>query len=126
MIRRQTKQRESIYRAIVELGHADIHHIRDYLLTQNVNMPTATLYRNISVLLNEGLIRLVSSDDLEVYEATIHSPHHHFHCLSCDTIYDLTNDQIKICYDDQAFLEGFQITKENILLHGICPRCGKK
>ncbi len=126
MIRRQTKQRDHIYRAICELGHADIPHIKEHLQNQNVDIPISTLYRNLTVLLNEGLIRLVYGNEIEVYEATDCAPHHHFHCQVCGNIYDVTTDQIKIVYEDPTILEGYIIEKESVLLHGICPRCGKK
>ncbi len=126
MIRRKTKQREAIYQSICDMGHASIAEIKEYLQSMNIMIPTATLYRNLSILLEDGLIRSIQSNEFEVYEATIRQPHHHFHCLKCHNIYDIMSDQIQLIYKNPDVLNDFIIQQESVLIHGICPRCGKK
>lgn len=126
MIRRKTKQREAIYQSICDMGHASINEIKEYLQSMNIIVPTATLYRNLSILLDDGLIRSIQSNEFEVYEATFRKPHHHFHCLKCHNIYDIMSNQIQLIYKNPDVLNDFIIQQENVLIHGICPRCGKK
>lgn len=126
MIRRKTKQREAIYQSICDMGHASVIEIKEYLHNLNIIVPTATLYRNLSILLDDGLIRSIQSNEFEVYEATIRPSHHHFHCLKCHNIYDIMSDQIQLIYKNPDVLNDFIIKQENVLIHGICPRCGKK
>ncbi len=126
MVRRKTKQRENIYLAIKNLGHATFEQILDYLKENNLNASLVTLYRNLAFLLEEERIRMVEIAKKAVYETTELDHHYHFSCRDCGQIIDIDKDDILIYFPHLEHLCDLTIEKVDILLQGRCPNCSNK
>ena len=56
MQRRNTSQRQIVYEALDVLGHATTEDLIEYIKQHYDNISLATIYRNISILLDEKKI----------------------------------------------------------------------
>lgn len=81
----------------------------------------ATVYRNLKLLIDEGLICPVDLPGLKTrYESVGLKHHHHFLCNECDRVFD-----VKGCPEGISALvpNGFQLTSHAITLEGFCEDC---
>ena len=88
------------------------------------DMDPATIYRNLEMLCDEGIIRQVMNEnERQYYElACKHNPEHpHFYCSSCGRIYCLKNTKK---FSVKGEPGGSFIVQQTMLqFRGICPRC---
>ena len=125
MQRRNTMQRKQVYEAIVMLGHARLDEIVTFLEDKQSSVSLASVYRNLSVLLDEGKIRMVDIANEKVYESSEQEDHFHFQCDQCGEIIDIDPRDIQLEYQDAKDLSKIHVTHVDVLFHGLCPRCGK-
>ncbi len=123
---RETQQRRVVYET---LRNTKKHPTADWLFERvRATMPKislGTVYRNLNVLKQEGLIReLYGTDRRARYDADL-SPHAHFICTSCNEIRDVETvpDQ-----DWRALKElvGCEVTSQRVEFMGLCPACLRK
>lgn len=126
MKRRTTENRKVIYQTIDQLGHISLIDLNEYLLKKGIRIPTASLYRNIKVLENDGLIREVEKSGTCVYEIVARPHHYHFECDVCGVIIDVPIEAIDVEPNEKFNQFHFQVSSYDVLIHGICPQCGKK
>lgn len=126
MQRRNTNQRKIIYEIIKS---TNIHPTADWIYEkakvyiQNISL--GTVYRNLKVLQEEGLILEITDGRQSRFDART-DRHYHFKCIKCDSIYDIDLDMLHISADLE-YLEnkGFKINQINVDVEGICPKCSK-
>lgn len=126
--KRRSKQREAILRI---LQSTDIHPTAGWIYDQVrkliPNISLGTVYRNLNLLKEEGLIKEVNIQGVTSsrYDANL-EPHNHFICLVCDSVYDLpiSGEEINV----EAFLEGknFKVKFVKLDIFGICDKCQMK
>ena len=79
-----------------------------------------TIYNTLRILVEAGLVRVITIEDNETrYDIKVEN-HGHFKCESCRTIYDFSIDIDLLTSED---LNNFKINDKNIYFKGICPRC---
>ncbi len=124
---RQTRQRTRILEL---LRSTEIHPTADWLYEQLKNefprLSLGTVYRNISILVGQGLAKKIHfGSTFDRFEANI-KPHYHLICESCRRILDF---QMPV-YDDlnsQAKqLTNFDIRYHKLEFFGICEECKAK
>ncbi len=118
---RLTKQRKYIIEAVTNLGHATFDDIEEYLLNNNLHLSLATLYRNISSLNKDGIIRKVDCSLPSIYYEINQNikPHNHFICLKCHKIIDIENNNNKDYIDEN----GNEVIYETSNKYGYCKEC---
>jgi len=123
---RNTVQRQIIFEVLKKLGtHPTVEEI---YLEVHKNHPTiskATVYRNLHQLAKNNEIRqIILPDELERYDERT-DPHYHFKCKNCEAIFDIEIDYPEEI--DEAIQQkyGFQVDEHEVLLKGICPKCGE-
>ena len=79
MIRRNTSQRQIVYDTLAFLGHATSDDLIKYINTNYSNISLATIYRNLTILLDEKQIKKVKVGEIDVFE-TVKDKHYHFKC----------------------------------------------
>lgn len=84
----------------------------------------ATVYRNLDLLADEGLIRkfIVQGSSQKRFDGNPH-PHSHGQCLKCGKIVDIMMDYD---FDPASFIKenhGFEIQDYNLEFKGICAEC---
>ena len=87
---RNSVQREWIYDYIQRQdAHLSADEIYEGLLKEGKNISLATVYRNLSILVDEYKIASVMTDSKkQVYDKTC-KPHDHFVCTKCHRMYDI-------------------------------------
>ena len=122
MSRRNTRQRAAILEALTEsdrpLGPAEILELARRSVPR---LGVATVYRNVRQLVAAGRVRVVQlPGSLDRYEMAGKHHHHHFHCRSCDRVFELDD-----CTHDYAAStpRGFHLEHHEVTLIGLCSTC---
>lgn len=124
---RITPQRKAILHYMIESHqHPTVEEIYHDLLPEQAGISLATVYNNLKVFVNEGLIKeLKISGTTSRYDFIAHA-HHHVVCENCGRIADFdfpTLDQIERSASEQT---GYVIYHSNLEVHGLCPECQKR
>jgi len=101
------------------------------LLDELDGMAQSSLYRNLSVLEEAGVVhRLVTADDTARYELAedLTGHHHHLICDSCGSVVDIDvpvslEDGVGALSDAIARAHGFRIDHHRLDLIGECADC---
>jgi Fe2+ or Zn2+ uptake regulation protein len=122
---RLTPQRDVLLRALSETTG---HPTADDLVTKvRKVLPTvshATVYRNVQELVRAGLIGTLERSGAAVQFEMNPEHHHHFMCRRCTQVWDVYLDQVAVTLNRQRSpLNGFQIDRRDVQLHGLCARC---
>jgi len=124
MQRRNTSQRQIVFDALENLGHATTEDLIEYIKKNYDNISLATIYRNISILLDENKIKKVPLQGDDVLE-TIKQNHFHFVCKKCGNIYDVDEFKAKEALEKLKKIDNYDILECDISLYGICDKCKK-
>ncbi|NLZ17353.1 MAG: transcriptional repressor [Desulfobulbaceae bacterium] len=120
-MQRRTVQREAIQEVFRNAGRP--LRLEDILELGRLLVPSlnqATVYRNLKLLVEAGWLEQVQHPTLgTIYERSGRGHHHHFHCNSCDRIYELPGCAL----NPAATPEGFVVEAHEIFLSGTCPAC---
>jgi Fur family peroxide stress response transcriptional regulator len=122
--RRKTNQRQWVFDTIKDCGHLSAQKTYEQIRVNHPEISIATVYRNLNILLETGLIKVVgNSSQLEIYDART-DLHAHFICRQCGSIIDVEDD-----FDARLIksLEkaGHQVQESRLTLFGICANCRK-
>ena len=119
---RNTRQRKAIHQCMEEAGRPLApQEILEHAQGVVPGIGMATIYRNIKSMLEAGEITTVSlPGGSDRYEIAGHGHHHHFHCRSCDKVYE-----VHACPGDMQKLtpEGFVLESHELTLYGLCSNC---
>lgn len=120
--RRQTSQRQWVLQTIRDHGHLSAQAIYNYIKLDHPDISVATVYRNLNILVENGLIHIVGhTSQKELYDART-DEHAHFMCTTCGYIED-----IDVQADSQAIdrlrSAGHAVYSQRVSLMGICSNC---
>lgn len=124
--KRYSRQRELIYQHLMTTDeHPTAEMIYNGLKPENPSLSLGTVYRNLNLLADEGIITRMPFP-VERYDANV-EPHPHFRCRACGGVYDLEG----ILYDgrlDEAAAQcsGHQVERHELVFSGTCVHCTKK
>lgn len=122
--RRNTRQREVILRCLQSTSsHPTAGTLYDLVRKELPRMSLGTVYRNLELLADIGLIQKLQFSGEANFDATP-DPHPHIHCQRCGRIDDLPED----CFPPIEVSEtaGYEVTGYRLVLSGICPKCLEK
>jgi Fur family transcriptional regulator, ferric uptake regulator len=119
---RNTRQREAIRAALRGAGRPlSPHEILEQARRLAPGLGLATVYRNVRALTAEGWLRSVELPGAASrYELSGKEHHHHFHCRSCDGLFEVAR-----CPGELRELvpRGFQLERHEVILYGLCQVC---
>ena len=123
---RHSHQRDMIYNYMLSTKeHPSAEMIYEDLKKLEPNLSLGTVYRNLKLLEELGMVKKVTSvNNVERYDA-ITEDHVHFVCSKCGALVDLPHFKEEII--KQSFnseIEG-SIEWVNIILGGVCKNCSK-
>jgi Fur family peroxide stress response transcriptional regulator len=124
---RQTKQREAILK-LLRGGycHLTADQIYDKVRKEIPNISKGTVYRNLKVLREMGLVsELNLNDTVSRFEAKRDS-HYHFRCERCGLVFDVGEPINKELDRRIAKRTGFKISYHQIEFRGLCHDCQQK
>ena len=101
------------------------------VLAQDRSLPQSSVYRNLAVLEQAGVVRrIVTSDEFSRYELAedLTEHHHHLICSTCGAVEDFTASaglerSVHRAIDDIASSVGFTAEHHRLDLIGTCSRC---
>ncbi|MEN6412327.1 MAG: Fur family transcriptional regulator [Veillonellales bacterium] len=86
-----------------------------------------TIYRNLNLLANLGVLNQISSPSRDGYLfEVVTSHHHHLICLACGKTQCLDYCPIEPAKLNESQTDGFQIVGHSFELYGYCKECKNK
>jgi Fur family transcriptional regulator, ferric uptake regulator len=130
---RLTKERLCLLRTVCDInGHFHPYHVLDLLKAQGYNLSLTTVYRNLALLVQAGIIRRASiQEDTGTggvwYEHIWDHEHHdHLVCAHCGKRIEFSYPAIEVLQEAVAREYGFILESHHLELIGLCPDCRKK
>jgi len=124
---RRSKQRQRILELLQSTeAHPTANWLFRKLRKDFPNLSLGNVYRNIGILVEQGLIsRIAFGSTFDRLDANM-KPHYHFICENCDSIIDLDipPDESLNVWPDKSL--GFKVTRHEIEFYGLCPKCSNK
>ena len=120
---RDTRQRRVVFDTVRgTLSHPTADWIFERVRTTLPKISLGTVYRNLSVLKDEGMVREIYGSDRRAHYDAVTTQHAHFICAECGSISDVHN--LPEC-DWRAAKElvGCEVTEQRIEFVGVCPGC---
>ncbi len=122
MKRRMTKQRETVLAALHTLCHPTADEVYDALRAACPTLGRATVFRNLSVLVEEGRVtRLELPNEAARYDP-VPDGHAHFICRTCAKILDLPIPPLRPFPIGDAFV----IEQAALTYSGLCRDCARE
>lgn len=120
---RRTRQRQVIEEVIhAAAGPLTVNEIHERASADIDGLGIATVYRTLKLLLEGDRIQTVILPTGETrYESTGLGHHHHFHCRSCDLVFDLETCPVSV--PRGRYEAGFVVDDHELTLYGTCPAC---
>ena len=117
-----TPQRIAVYEAVVKLNnHPTAESIIRYIKKTYPNIATATVYKVLDALTENGLVKRVKTEkDIMRYDAILES-HHHLYCIETDRIEDYNDEQLDRMIEDYFREKGipdFQVEDIKLQING--------
>jgi len=130
---RLTKERAILLQVSCELAtHFTPESIQQTLAARGARMAMTTIYRNLPLLENAGIIRRTTFSEEDKNEATTYEhvwgrPHHdHLLCQKCGKKVEFQYDALEVLQDEVARKHGFRLVRHHLELVGLCPDCDGK
>ena len=127
---RNTPEREEIIAEIFSRhDHFDVDELFTRLREKGSKISKASIYRNIPLIMECGLIREVWLEDGHMHYEHIYGHGHHCHmrCIGCGKIVEFYEEQLKDIENKIGSENDFQIIDHRFDITGYCSACrGKK
>ncbi|MDC7225150.1 MAG: transcriptional repressor [Spirochaetales bacterium] len=121
---RKSKLRDEILKLLQETDiHPTAGWLYDQLKVDNPNLSQGTIYRNLGILVEQGLVDKIdfgSTFDRFEYKKP---DHYHFICEKCGAIIDLDIPIKTELNSEVEKIAGFKTRKHQIEFYGICDAC---
>ncbi len=124
---RRSKQRERILALLRSTNaHPTANWLFGRLKKEFPNLSVGTIYRNIGILVQQGLIgRIAFGSTFDRLDGNV-SEHYHFICERCDAIIDLKLPIEHGLEKRVPVSKGFEVHRHAVEFYGLCPKCSKK
>ena len=119
---KHSKKRDAILECVrTTTCHPSAEWVYSQLKPRIPDLSLATVYRNLALFQNKGLIRSVGVVlGLERFDGNT-QPHVHFICTGCGEILDLTSLQVPVELASQVAREtGAHVNQAILSVHGLC------
>lgn len=127
MQRRNTIQKEMVLKAVRSMkSHATADEIFEVIRKESSIIGKGTLYRNLNILVQDGLIRKIEiSDGPDRFDDKL-DEHYHVKCLECKKLFDVDMDIMPDLINNIRSKDGMNFLDFDILFKGICSDCQSK
>lgn len=118
---RPTPQRLAVYEYLdTHRTHPAVDAIYEALLPTYPSFSRTTIYNSLKVLMEAGLIRVVTIDPNEQHFDGNPDDHGHCRCETCGRLFDfaIPSDRVK-----DLIPEGFSVKQQDVFFTGRCRDC---
>jgi Fur family peroxide stress response transcriptional regulator len=124
-VRKRSKKRDAILELVRSTKtHPGAQWIYDRLKPTIPDLSLGTVYRNIGIFREEGLLEYVGTVKGEERFDADTSPHSHAICTACGKVMDLPEEiRAGLAGEYQAEIPGFIIDKRHTVFYGVCREC---
>ncbi|HEY9582293.1 peroxide-responsive transcriptional repressor PerR [Savagea faecisuis] len=121
---RITPQRHAILEYLISSeAHPTADEIYRALEDDFPNMSVATVYNNLKVFLNTGLVKeLTYGDSSSRFDFASHD-HYHIICDDCGKIVDFHHPGLQEVEHLASHMTGFKVNSHRLEVYGTCPEC---
>lgn len=121
---RITPQRHAILEYLISTeSHPTADDIYKSLEKDFPNMSVATVYNNLRVFRNTGLVKeLTYGDSSSRFDFVTHD-HYHIICDECGTIVDFHHPGLDEVERLASHMTGFKVNSHRLEVYGTCPTC---
>jgi Fe2+ or Zn2+ uptake regulation protein len=120
---RDTKQRRVVYESIRgTLSHPTADWIFEKVRMTMPKISLGTVYRNLAVLKDEGMVREIYGHDRRAHYDALTTRHAHFVCSQCGSIGDV-HDLPELAWRDSTDLAGCEVNEQRVEFTGVCAAC---
>ena len=125
--RRYSRQRERIYEYLTQSKeHPSAERIYLALRGELPDLSLGTVYRNLKLLEEMGLVRrVIAHQGNERYDA-ICNDHVHFICQQCGSIVDVADAVPAEMLRWVSLENGYEVSRQEVMLTGRCPVCTRE
>jgi Fur family ferric uptake transcriptional regulator len=122
-----TTQRELVLQYVQKShDHPTADEIYKYLKKKLPRVSKKTVYNNLKVLSETGMIREISTRGVKRYEPAM-EPHHHLICLVCDSVFDIKEIKLtRLAVRVAESLNDFEVSSSTTHFYGICKVCKER
>ncbi|MCZ0718124.1 Fur family transcriptional regulator [Aerococcus kribbianus] len=124
---RITPQRKAVLSYLIaSQDHPTVEEIYRDLKPQAADFSLATVYNNVNLLVDQGLVqKIVSSDGATHYDYPL-DHHYHLRCRECGKLVDLFYPPLTEIEEFARQVSDFQIEGHHLEVYGLCPDCQDK
>ncbi|RBW68115.1 peroxide-responsive transcriptional repressor PerR [Bacillus taeanensis] len=124
---RITPQRHAILEHLIEsLSHPTADDIYKALEGKFPNMSVATVYNNLRVFKEVGLVKELTYGDSSSRFDCVTTDHYHIICDDCGKIVDFHYPGLDEVETLAEQVTGFKVSRHRMEIYGVCPNCIKK
>src|ERR1700730_6060811 len=121
---RITPQRHAILEYLINsMSHPTADEIYKSLEGKFPNMSVATVYNNLRVFKEVGLVKELTYGDASSRFDYVTSQHYHVICEKCGKIVDFPYGGLEQLEEEAAKTTGFVINSHRLEIYGVCPEC---
>ena len=127
MERRNTIQKSLVLQTVLELKrHLTADEVYEFIKKSHPSIGKGTVYRNLTILSEEGVIRRVEiPDGPDRFDFTLRK-HYHMRCIRCGNVFDVDLEEIPELEAKLRETQGMKLLDYDILFKGICTECAKQ
>ena len=125
---RNTPEREEIIAEIFSNNdHFDVDELYLRLRTKGSRVSKASIYRNIPLIMECGLIKEVWHEDGHMHYEPIFGQSHHCHlrCIKCGKVIEFVEDELQAIQERLARKHNFLVVDHRLDVVGYCATCRK-
>ncbi|OIJ14293.1 transcriptional repressor [Anaerobacillus arseniciselenatis] len=124
---RMTPQRHAILEYLFSsFSHPTADEIYKALEGKFPNMSVATVYNNLRVFKDVGLVKELTYGDSSSRFDSVTSDHYHVICENCEKIVDFHYPGLDEVETLAEHVTGFKVKSHRMEIYGTCPECSKK
>jgi Fur family transcriptional regulator, ferric uptake regulator len=124
MGRRNTIQKELVLTTVRKLKkHVTADEVYENIKKDHPSISRGTVYRNLSLLSEEGEIRKIEVPEGPDYFDFTLKDHYHVKCIKCGKIYDVDIDYLPDLLSKIKDDHGIKFFNYDIFFKGICRSC---
>ncbi len=123
-----TAQRQLLIDILADAeGHLDAKELYRRAIERDRNISLATVYRNLRLFKELGLVGEIRLDDMHCYyEIRRAKEHYHLVCKNCGRVIEFQTPLIEKLMEEVQRKCNFQASKAILRLEGVCQRCRQK